>query len=205
MSLCGQLACHSFSWVKQNRTVYCWFCDCLQACQQQCVGTTLTIRDNFYKPNGDHLFSVFIVCCLLVVVLVTMGMTLVFQGQTKQHVAANVMTAPKTPTTVNGPVWHSGISSACEYSTHSLCLSSTCSVLTLNTHDAIWADLAFRPLLCMQIVVANMSELAVGMNFYSRKKGGERIFGICVFYFWEHTKFWIITRMIIALMFQFRI
>ena len=51
-------------------------------------------------------FNAFIVCCLLVVVLVTMGMTLVFQGQTKQHVAANVMTAPKTPTTVavNGPV-----------------------------------------------------------------------------------------------------
>ena len=56
-------------------------------------------------------------------------------------------------------------------------------------HDAVWADLTFRPLLCMQIVVANMPELAVGMNFYSRKKDGERIFGICVFYFWEHTKF----------------
>ena len=59
-----------------------------------------------YKQMDITFFNAFIVCCLLVVVLVTMGMTLVFQGQTKQHVAANVMTAPKTPTTVavNGPV-----------------------------------------------------------------------------------------------------
>ena len=57
-------------------------------------------------------------------------------------------------------------------------------------HDAVWADLTFRPLLCMQIVVANMSELAVGMNFYSRKRGRERIvFEFVCFTFGNITSF----------------